>query len=417
MIKSSSIYYTVVLAIIIALVLGSMVTLSGLNKLLEQKIRIPQILMQNAESGLAYAEVFHEELTPGVPVELSLFDGPMDSVTVTKKNWGAFVVLVSEAHHHRQYFSKMSLCGQLYSDDEPNFYLVDNGRTLGVAGNTVLEGDCYLPSGGTKRAYIGGKNFTGRTMISGREFKSARKLPPVNQLFFEYLKTPMGTVKSWSELIEENKDSICNSFGDAVWLILGEDFISTEGMTMSGQLWIEADSVFVAANSTIDGIVIKGRSVNVEEGFVGNLQIFAEEKITVGREAVLMYPSVLGMIGAAGNGGISPELNIDSATKVLGTVFLLTENPDFRNLPELTIETDAFVHGLVYCEGKTQLKGTVNGSLYTEKFFLETPASSYENHLLDARVLDRLPEEFVCVDLLRGENDEALPLTRIDFLK
>ena len=418
MIRASSIYYTVVLSALMAIVLGSMVALSGMNKLLEQKIRIPQILMQNAYSGLAYAEVFHHELEPGLPLEISLFDGVLDSVELAKKNWGAFTVLISEAHHRNQSCKVFSLCGQRPDDNQPNFYVVDNGRTISVCGNTLLEGDCYLPSSGTKRAYIGGKNFTGTNLIAGRELRSSRNLPEVNMLLYNSILTPIGTIRPWSDHGSISEDSIHQTFSDLPLILIGDQVISTSGMNISGQVWIEADSVFIAMDSSVDGIVVKARAVSIESGFSGRLQIFAGEKIYVGTGAVLLYPSVLGMIENSTNDGAKTELIIDSAAKVLGSVFVLTEKNDFRNLPELTIETDALVHGLAYCQGKTQLKGTVNGSLYTEKFFLETPASSYENYILDGRVLDRLPQEFVCVDLLRDDsNEEPMPLTRIDFLK
>ena len=84
-------------------------------------------------------------------------------------------------------------------------------------------------------------------------------------------------------------------------------------------------------------------------------------------------------------------------------------------MPELIIEEEAEVDGLVYNKGKTQLRGTVNGSLYTSKFFLKTTSSSYENHILDGKVLNQLPNDFVCVDLF--EMNDPMPLTQMQLIR
>ena len=409
MIKASSIYYVILLSVLIASVLGSMVLLSAMNQRLELQFSIPQRLIANAESGIAYAEVFHRELANGKPVDISLFGDDLDSVELTKTNWGAFTILLSRAHHKHHVFTKVALSGHVRTTSTPNLFMIDNGRTLSVCGDTRLEGDCYVPSGGLKRAYIAGKNYSGKEMVYGTTHRSSRSLPAINEDVFAKWIAPPGVRKFWEEI----KDSAVNSFSERPWIYTEDHSFSTAGKVIKGAVWLESnDSIFIAADSEIDGAVIKARTVHVGTGFTGTLQIFATEKIVLEDKVRLKYPSILGVIEDNQQPGKAASILIGVQSQVLGTVFL----PDFRKLPELTIDTEAEVDGLVYCQGKTQLKGTVNGSLITQKFFLKTLASSYENHILDGKVLDQLPEDFVWVDLLKDEENE-MPLRRIDWVE
>ena len=129
-------------------------------------------------------------------------------------------------------------------------------------------------------------------------------------------------------------------------------------------------------------------------------------------KVLLKYPSVLGLIETLIPNEYSAEILIGAKSQVLGSVFAISEAPNFRMPVQISIDKDAEVDGLVYCQGRTQLKGTVNGNLYTQKFYLETPSSKYENHLLDAKILNSLPSDFVSVSLFENSNT----LTQITWL-
>ena len=68
------------------------------------------------------------------------------------------------------------------------------------------------------------------------------------------------------------------------------------------------------------------------------------------------------------------------------------------------IDKGAVVSGFVYCNGETELKGTINGAIYTQSFYLKTASSAYQNHLLNAEILNQLPEEFIPIPLLEVSN-------------
>jgi len=63
------------------------------------------------------------------------------------------------------------------------------------------------------------------------------------------------------------------------------------------------------------------------------------------------------------------------------------------------------VYGTVYCFGRTQLQGSVFGTVYTDRFFLNTESSNYENVILNGAInRDSLPKEFIVLPLFNDPN-------------
>ena len=116
---------------------------------------------------------------------------------------------------------------------------------------------------------------------------------------------------------------------------------------------------------------------------VGSVQVTASQKIILQEGAVLEYPSSLYLNFE------EPEeslIYLESGSKVLGKVALVGTVGGKPGVNRITIGKDAEVIGEVYCEGSTELKGQVIGSLFTHDFYLKTEASSYENYIEDGRV-------------------------------
>lgn len=408
-VKASAIYYALFLSVIIALILGSMILYSNLNRQFGNFIDVREILMDNAKSGIAYGQANFRELPYNNPMDLRLFGEKIDSVKITKKQWGAFTILSSEAHHNNQTYSKIALCGEVNNETDPNLFIADQGRAISICGETRIEGLCHLPKSGIKRAYIEGKNYTGTEMVYGRQLVSASNLPPIDDDFINHFEDISGNIFLW----DDNEDTIHNSFENEAIHYINDNVTSLENIYVSGHVIIESkDSIFVGASTKLNNVILKSKVVYIEEGFVGTAQIIASKKIILEENVTLLYPSVLGLIEDEFPKKKSSEIMIADNSMVFGSVFLLSRESNFRKPVQLSIGHQSEVDGLVYCQGKTQLKGKVNGALYSQKFYLKTPSSSYENHLLDAQILDQLPEDFVYINLLQSTNQ----LKRIEWL-
>jgi hypothetical protein len=347
---------------------------------------------------MAYAQVYFKELENNQPLTMRLFDEGIDSVELLKKNWGAFTILQATALHRNRRQSKMALYGAALSSEQTNLYLVDNGRPISLCGDARIEGHCFLPKAGLKRAYIAGKNYTGGKLIYGDVQPANKQLPNLQTGFIDEIIQVNGDLMAW----DANEDSIIVSFGTNALHFLSDHYIAIQNTVIKGQVIIEAkDSIFVGRNAEIENAVLKSKVIYIEAGFKGVAQFFASERIVLEEEVTLKYPSVLCLIEEEFPTEKSAEIYIGERSQVIGTVFAFSKSPNFRKPLSLTIETEGEVDGLVYCAGKTQLKGIINGGLYTEKFFLKTGASSYENHLLDGKILDQLPNEFVTANLFK----------------
>lgn len=397
-IKSSAIYYALFLSIIFALILGGLILFSGFNQRFALQMDVEEILIENAKSGVAYGQANFKELVLNEPVKLRLFGEGIDSVELVKNQWGAFTVMRSTALHKNRRYTKIALLGGANRFEKPvNLYLVDNGRPVSICGNARIEGNCFLPKSGFKRAYIEGKNYQGLQFVYGTVQESQKQLPPVNPNFTDGLNQVFTEIEFW----RGDEDSIVVSFADKGKHYLNDRFIILDQCVVKGQVMLEAaDSIFVSRNAVIEHAILKSKVVYVESGFSGTLQIFASQKILLGEAVQLRYPSVLGVIEEEFPTQIAAEISLGEKSQVIGAVFMTSAQPNFRLLPTLNIVAGAEVDGLVYCAGKTQLRGTIKGGLYSEKLFLRTASSAYENHLLDGQLLDQLPPNFVVPNLL-----------------
>ncbi len=408
--KASAIYYALFLSIIFALILGGLILFAGFNKNFAARMEVQQLLINNAHSGLAYAQTNFKELKNNVPLQLRLFNTGIDSVVLRKQQWGAFTVIKSTANHRKTQHTKIAFYGAVQKASYPNLYMADNGRPLSLCGETRIEGNAYLPKAGVKRAYISGKNYQGSQLIYGNKKQAERSLPILESDFLTTVLSFQGPILPWNS----DADSVVASFADQPRHYVSDGSLSLQNIVINGQIIIEAkDSIFIGNTAKIDQAIIKANCIYIQSGFSGQVQVFAGQRVVLEEGVQLTYPSVVGVVEEKTPIGRSSEIEIASNAQVLGTVFLISKQPDFRKLPTLKIATDAEVDGLVYCQGKTELKGIIKGSLYTNKFYLKTASSAYENHILDGQLLDQLPEGFVVASLL----DQTEELKQLAWLK
>lgn len=399
-VKSSAMVYALFLLTIVSIVLAGMFQMSTLNKNLESKFEIESILVNNSKSGIAYAQAYFLELEPNKKTTVCLFNEGIDSVMLSKKSWGAYQIIESKAVHQQQSFTKQVMVGSDSKSELPNLYLANQGRPLSVCGTTKIEGKAYLPESGIKRAYIGGTSYQGDKLIYGSKQNSEKQLPSINDELILQMNLVEGEKMEWDNELESFNcpfDSIPVHF-------YSNQPIVVDHQKLTGQIIIEStDSVLVTVNSILKDVIIKSPKIIIESGFRGNLQCLASEKIEIQSDVILEYPSVLGLVESEQKDE-SATIIIDENAQVVGTVFLLSEAPNFRQPIQLSIQKNAILNGLVYCNGETELKGEINGSLYTQSFYLKTASSGYQNHLLDAKITNNLPKEFIPISLLEESN-------------
>jgi len=395
-IQSSAMYYALFLSVIFALLLGGLILLSGFNQNFAIQMDIHNRLIDNARSGVAYGQVNFQSLENDTPIDIRLFGEGIDSVEITKKAWGAYTVIKANAYHLQQSATKIAFLGGKESEKLPNLYIADHGKPISLCGDARIEGMCFLPKSGLKRAYIEGKSYQGGKMIYGSVQDAEKHLPAI-QSNVDLTETSAMEFAHWTNY---EGDSIIRSFQDQGIHIVADTYLSLTNEVVEGQVLITArDSIFVGKDAQLSNTILKAKVIHFEAGFKGTIQAFASERITVEEQVQLLYPSVLAITEKTFPQEQHALIEIREQAQVLGTVFTHSEQPNFRKLPLVRIAPEARINGLVYSMGRTELKGTINGHLYSQKLYLKTAASAYENHLLDGKILNELPADFVFANL------------------
>ncbi len=397
-IEGSAMQYAIVIVTVMALLLGGFVLYAGMSLKLQTRFNTQDRLRDNAQSGLEYGKASIFDLNYDQTITVNLFNSDVNQVRLTKRNWGAYDYLVSEVKHHNFKVKMMEMVGNYYSKMPFTLYLSDRGTGLSLSGKTIIKGKVRLPKKGVKRAYIEGHNFLGDQLIDGVIEYSENQLPELNHEFLDQLQKPYLREK----LAWENIDSLHQSFYDPPIYYSSNQSISIQNSILSGQIVIEsADSIFIAKTAQLTDVIIKAPVIYIESGFTGSLQLIASHKITISDNVTLLYPSVLGLIETHEHLS-SGYISIGEGSKVIGSVFTHSAINNYKKELFLNIAKKAEIHGLAYSNGSVQLKGEVNGSLATKKFFLKTASSVYENHLFNASITNHLPDNFCVVPLFQN---------------
>lgn len=402
--KASSIYYALFLSVVMGIVVGSTVLLSSSSKTLLLKLETEENLADQVETGLQFGLANFQMLPLNQSQSFQFFENDIDSVWLTKKKWGAYYLITSQSIHGQIKKEKTILAGQPIKDSWFNLFVSDLGRPISVCGETKLQGKIAVPEGGFKRAYIEGKNFKGNEYYQGSKVNSSRNLPELNQELIEE-KLPEATLQIW----DKGVDSITNSFTEKPIHLISDSYINLQNKVIDGQVIIESkDSIFVSSTSQLNWVILKSPIIYFESGFDGTVQCLASKKIVIEENCLLRYPSVLGLIETNFPEETNSGIYIGNQSQVIGTIYAHSTQPNFRKPVEIILNQETEVDGMIYCTGRTQFQGVIKGCLYTDKLYLKTKASTYENYLLDAQLSKDLPNDFIVASLFG--NIETLDL-------
>ncbi len=399
--KASALAYAILISLVISLITLSLILAYGIHQKQLAHIENMHRSVRNAESGLTLM-LTDRTIASEAPLSMDLFGDGIDSVRLERWNWGAYQIVRSEAKCGKQVVSQIILAGNEPRDSLITLYLADKGKPLSLCGRTRITGTCQLPKSGVKRAYIEGKNYVGRELIYGRRNLSGTSVPDI--AVAEFSKHADLDVE---QMLFEDLDfsTVHRSFNEKTLNIYSSEMLYLDGVSFSGNILISSEKeITVASNSEISRCIFHAPKVNVESGFEGDMQVYADS-IYVDHNVRLDYPSGL----YATLKGENRSVVIGENSTVIGQV-LLTSSKEKESF--LRIEKGSEIYGSVNNQGFTELKGSIHGQLFTEAFILRTPSATYENHLLDATVsLEKLPEAFIGP---MQENGALAMITRLE---
>jgi len=326
--KAGSIFYALIVMILVGIISTAMITLTFSNKFLEERDNLKERLLRNVNSGIQL--LMAEEEAHLEPFVVDLFGENLDSVRLEKKEWGLFSVALSRAFHQT---SREQL-------------VFDQAIQLVINGTIEI---------------------------------SEQALPAVSKQKIKYLLNQFD--QFGNQAIE---DALQQSFHQET-LLIKEEVLILEDQILKGNIILASDSlVYIGKNVVLEDVLIFAPYILIEDGFRGNVQAFATRLLDVGEEVKLLYPSVLGLIKDE-DLPKEPKLIIGAGSAVTGLVFVRNEFFN-KKYPSLEIQEGAVVEGQVFAECSVELQGDIYGNISCKSFFLRYGSSSYRNHLLDVEI-------------------------------
>jgi len=389
MLKAGTLFYSIVISLVIALLSGSMIMLSQLSAESFQRSLSRQELELNAASGLNLLLSSQTLVAEEEERTIDLYKNGTDSVLLSRQFWGAFEIAASKAMRHGQ--ESMSIAETGYSPNSADnycLYVSDLDKPVAICGATALRGTAFLPKAGIKRAYIEGQNYTGSAMVYGEIRESAKELPPFNKKLTERIKT-LARQEATAALPEETETTrTTNSFLSPV-VVISERPAMTIRASYSGHIvLISQTAITVEAAASLEDVILCAPKIIIKQGFRGNLQAFAADSMLIEKDVVLNYPSVLGIVQQEG-AKKNAALILSQGDSISGSLFLCNAaSSQALYTGGITIPEKAVICGSVYSNGYADMRGNISGSLMCRNLLLHTSSSVYENHLLNA-VIDR----------------------------
>ncbi|KIA89490.1 hypothetical protein OC25_25330 [Pedobacter kyungheensis] len=342
-------------------------------------------LSRNMDSGIAYV-LAQDAANEQNNLALDLFGDETDSVLIEQKHWGIFNLATVKSFVLTDTLKQVFLMGHETTSDAVAVYLSDEDRPLSVSGDTRITGNAEVPKAGMRKSYVDSRPYSGDQLVYGKISDSKRTLNGLESKWIKEIETELDFDPAKLPTLNGGDEQV-SFFAEAKKF--NASALSQLGTQLSGQVILYSDTtVKIAATAQLDNTIIYAKSIVVADGFKGNCQLFARDSITLGNAVTLTYPSVLGLV--------SREKMVDQAKITLGKNnrfegIIFSYEPKRSALQTLvSIGEQSSVQGEVYATGLLKLGKQVKvaGKVSCNRFIMQTPATLYENFLIDV-VLNR----------------------------
>lgn len=393
--KAGALQYTIFISVVIALLVFAFISLTYVQEKLRIKSALFEDVVQNSDLGFQYLS--QKDIHFNEQTSLVLDRETVAETVAIKKHWGIFDIATISSTRGKEALTKTALLGG-YQKEKTALYLVDEFQPIIVVGDAKIEGKAYLPEQGIKAGSIAGHSYQNQQLVYGPIARSTAKLPEI--INREYVKTFKNEINDnreneYIDYIENSK--IVNSFDQPPKILWSRVPIDLQFIELTGNIIIQSETeITVFASAKLKDIILVAPEIEIRDQVEGNFQAFAEKNIKIGKDCLLSYPSALVLIEENIITNAEPQtaqekinqITIDNGSDVRGIVAFLSENETTANYkPQVVIEENATITGEVFCDQNVELKGTVNGSVYTKGFIANQFGSIYKNHICNGKIL------------------------------
>jgi hypothetical protein len=388
MIKAHSLLYAIYVCLIVSIICGALLYFSNLYNQLNLYYNLQEELYIQNQSVLNFAL---GNKTAPVEIEKDANSGIEGSYQT--KSYGLLSLVLAQSYISNDTVSSVHFVGTRNLDKNA-IYLTNLSKSLSYSGEVKLIGNNQLPNTFIETSYI--NNSLNKLVMEGKISVSEPKLPEINP---DFKKIFLGLKSETAKLtdIERPKDSLYyNSFFNITKEIQVKSTLSN--IIFKGNFVLRSeDSIRVKKNTVLEDVILIAPKITFEEGFKGTVQAFATKGIELEEKVTLNYPSVLCVYNETLD---ESKIKIKKECHITGAVVLFGNNDTQIDKNTIEIDEKGLLFGDLYCTGKLMLKSNIYGSVYTNRFFLKTASSSYENMISNIEInTEKRPAYFISIPL------------------
>lgn len=388
--QARALIYAVFISFFIAIIVGTIIVFTQFHSYYIDRSIVKDKLESNAESGIIYAVSTPDFFYDSDTKKIDLYGENEDTVLLERKLFGAYEIIHSKTTQNKFKAEITALIGSNpITDSKIAVYLPEQNNELTLCGKTFIKGNCYLPKHGVDKGCIGSNNFLGDRLINGNILLSDRRLPELNNELLRFTEKYFSkNFTAEDSLLYLNTvktgDTIQNSFKNKPLILVNEENLKLSKNYKGNIILVSHKPVEIRSSARINDLIIFAPFIEVQSGFEGSVQLFAQDSLRI-REKVKLNPtSFIGVFGKTG--AEQNTLIIEKNCRIAGTIILTGKNIGQNNI--LSIEEETIINGLVWCNGYTELKySTVYGSIYTKNFV--TRKNSFQADKLEDVTIDR----------------------------
>ena len=401
-VKAGAIQYVLVASVIIMIVLFSFVSLVTLQHRFELKLDLFKTAVFHANSAFDY--INQKNVPYDQPIQINLSENKNEQTELLKKHWGIFDLLIASAQMKNERIVKVGLLG--HQQEKRNaLYLEETNKPLVVVGRTQIKGDVVLPKLGIKTGNIAGNAYYSDRLVYGRINRNATELPKIHNT--PAVERLLKENPSGAEFFELDQGmNRFQSFTNKTLIFETNQPLFLSEIQLAGNILIRSSQkIIVEPTALLEDVILIAPEVEVKSFVQGTFQVLASENIELKENVTLSYPSSLILISE--NEDISPYNNpsdqkrgiqIREKANVKGSVVYISKSFKEDNKAQVFIDKDALIKGEVYCNKNLELRGLVQGSVYTKNFVTREYGGIYINHLFNGSIDSTvLPDQYAGV--------------------
>ncbi|HTC00445.1 MAG TPA: hypothetical protein VK705_07165 [Ferruginibacter sp.] len=393
---SNSLLITIVISLIIGIICSLLLLLEYNNFQIRSNVNIENKLERNLQSAINLAIADTSITTNEQNTIVDLFNTGNDTALITKGNWGLYSFASLKVSANGKNNAKRFFFGQEMKDNYTDecLYLAEHKEYLSLVGNTILEGNAYLPTAGLRPSIINQRGYSFAQLIKGNIKISADSLPPINPQLIQHLSTLSKQLEATERTLSVIPDSLQQSFSDSTIRIYQSGPIILSSCNLKGHILIVSDSsIEIGSNAFLNNVLLSAPIIKFDDAFSGTVQAVATDSIVVKDNCHFFYPSSLTILKIPSL--IQPSINIGENCMFEGTLLTYCTNNDISKTL-IKIGKNTIIKGIVYSSGYLNLSGIIYGTVLTNYFIYNSTSSVYTNYLVDAEISrDSLSKYFI----------------------